>query len=88
MVVNKAVKINNSPEIIFAKYGNINCFALFIVTNDISTRHTSLIRNYSFELSSLLQIKYLRLILLLKQAVLEQKARNISLFPINFLENS
>lgn len=53
----------------FTKYDNINCFALFLVTNDMSTRHTSIIRNYSCELSCLLQIKQLKLALLLKQAM-------------------
>lgn len=45
-MVKEVVEIKDSPEIMFAKYGYINCFALFIVTNDMSTRLKSLISNY------------------------------------------
>lgn len=35
MVVKEVVEVKHSPEITFVKYGNINCFALFVVKNDV-----------------------------------------------------
>lgn len=71
--------MKNSPEIRWAEYGNLNRFALFIVKSDMSIRHTSLIRNHSCELSSLLQVKKLWLVCFLNKQCRWAKEQHLSL---------
>jgi len=54
--VKKSGEIKNSLEVMLAEYVSIKCFALSLVTNGMSVKHMSLIRN-PFELPRLLQIK-------------------------------